>query len=149
MIEKEKIYFLGKYILYGIKDEVAVLAKWACCYHKQALPGSVSDFGFFQRSKKFNLDCTRKSDLDADDRDVGIHREIYPTKWTILSDNGYQAATVFLPAIHPVRKHLRGYPSFSDQAYNQHVSSDRVIVESFFGSPFWFMDCLCFEMKII
>ena len=65
--------------------------------------------------------------------DLGMHHEQYPNSWAVLADKGYQGLQELLRTIHPIRKPPRGVLSISDEAFNRNVSSDRIIVENFFG----------------
>ena len=74
-----------------------------------------------------------KSDEDSADNDSGIHSEQFPNEWVIFADKGYQGAAHHVRVIHPKKKPANGTLSTSDVQFNVRVSSDRIIVEIFFG----------------
>ena len=53
--------------------------------------------------------------------------------WAILAVKGYQGAAEDLRVVHPVGTPARATISLEDVDYNRQVSSDRVIVEHYFG----------------
>ena len=59
--------------------------------------------------------------------------DLFPEFWAILMDKGYVGATRSLRAIIPKKKPVRGTLSCSEFIVNSNISSDRVIVENFFG----------------
>ena len=53
--------------------------------------------------------------------------------WAVLVDKGYQGSQSFIRAIHPKKKPIRGNLTVEDTQRNIRVSSDRVLVETYFG----------------
>ena len=128
-----KKYFSGKHKLYGYKVEVSVLPNGFAIGCTKHHPGSVADLEIFRHNRIFHEEATRKyvTDLSFDDMDiVPEHSADY---WAILADKGYQGAVDELRVIHPIRTPIRGSLSLADMEFNQKVSSDRIIVENFFG----------------
>ena len=65
--------------------------------------------------------------------DTGLHYERYLQDWGILADKGYQDLLEMLCAILPIKKSPGRALSMADEAFNRSVSSDRIIVEYYFG----------------
>lgn len=95
--------------------------------------GSVSDFEMFQRFKEFHLSRTKKRGVDVDVRDVRMHGQKYGSMQATLVEKGSQGAFEILRAIHSIIKPPRSTLSLSDESFNRNISSDRVLVENFFG----------------
>ena len=51
----------------------------------------------------------------------------------MLADKGYQGIQELCRAIIPMKRPPRGVLSLSDEAFNRSVSSDRILVENYFG----------------
>lgn len=132
-IQEGKLYFSGKHKLYGLKVEVAVLPNGLAISCSPHYPGSVSDFEIVQRQRELHEKLLKKKESDRSIMDVGMHSERYPQDWAVLCDKGYQGLLELLRAIHPIKKPPRGALSVSDEMFNRKVSSDRIIVENYFG----------------
>ena len=78
--------------------------------------------------------------MDMDD--MGPLKETYPNQWAILADKGYQGAAEFCRIVHPKRNPQGGFLSPAHVAENRAISSDRIIVENYFG-------CLCGLWNVI
>ena len=59
--------------------------------------------------------------------------------WAVLTDKGYQGAADVIRAIMPKKKTKGRSLSHDDQRINRKITSDRIIVETFFGrlSTLW------------
>lgn len=132
-IQEGKLYFSGKHKLYGLKVEVSVLPTGIAKACSEHYPGSVSDFEIIQRQREFHAKALKKSGDEQNLIDVGLHNTRYPNQWAVLGDKGYQGILEILRGIHPVKRPPRGVLSISDETFNRQVSSDRIIVENFFG----------------
>jgi hypothetical protein len=53
--------------------------------------------------------------------------------WAVLVDKGYQGAASLTRAVHPKKKPRNGRLTAVDLRRNERVSSDRVLVENYFG----------------
>lgn len=132
-IQEAKLYFSGKHKLYGYKTEVSVGPRGYavnCTLHK---PGSVADIDIFYGNETFHRHATEKTESDADLQLDGSPFDQSENEWGILADKGYQGSAQLLRVIHPKKKPPRGSLSDSDKEFNRNVSSDRIIVENFFG----------------
>lgn len=65
--------------------------------------------------------------------DIGVSGDEYLGHWIILLDKGYKGALEFVRTISSKKKPDSGTMSLSDETVNRLVSSDRVIVENYFG----------------
>lgn len=132
-MEEGKLYYSGKHKLYGLKVEVAVLPNGMACWASKHYGGSVADIEIFHRNKAQHFKMLRKTEAEEGLMDGGQFAEDYPTLWAVLCDKGYQGLLELLRAIHPKRKPVRGTLSRDDVKQNFKKSSDRIIVENFFG----------------
>ena len=132
-MEEGKRFYSGKHKLYGYKVEVSVLPNGLAIGCTQHYPGSVSDFEIFQRRREWHETELKKKESESTILDVGQLIDIYPTTWAVLADKGYQGIREFMRGIHPLKKPINGVLSVVDVAFNRQVSSDRIIVENYFG----------------
>ncbi|ETV63501.1 hypothetical protein H257_19579 [Aphanomyces astaci] len=65
--------------------------------------------------------------------DNGEQSGTYGTMWAVLVDMGYYGINEHIRGIHPKRRPAGGYLEADDLERNQRISSDRVLVENFFG----------------
>ena len=96
-------------------------------------PGYVSDITIMQdrlNVHKFRLE-KRQDDLEVNDDFVMLDK--FSNSWGVLMDKGYQGAADVLRAVIPKKKPARGVLSRDDEEFNKKLSSDRIIVENFFG----------------
>ncbi|GMF80577.1 unnamed protein product [Phytophthora fragariaefolia] len=128
-----KRYISGKYPLYGYKVEVSVLPPGlAINFTKHAMVSTV-DITLF-RENEFHVGDLQKRLDEGEIQDEGPLNEQLPDDWAVLVDKGYQELATQYRAIHPKRKH-RGVIQLtpSERQINDAISSDRVIVENYFG----------------
>ena len=93
--------------------------------------GSYSDIGIMHRNKAFHNTALRKCEGETQIFDRGLHADDFPDHWSLIADKGYQVALELIRAITPhKRSEILG---FSGEAFNRKLSSDRIIVEMFFG----------------
>ena len=128
-----KLFFSGKHKLYGVKVEVGVLPNGLAISCSGHYPGSVSDFEILQRRRSIHTDLIQKQGNERDLVDIGFDVSTYPEQWAVLADKGYQGCQEIFRTIHPIKRPPRGVLSMSDEAFNRRVSSDRIIVENWFG----------------
>lgn len=131
--EESKKYFSGKHKLYGYKTEVSVLPNGLAILVSPHVPGSVSDIDILHRMKDEHETRLEKDTAGSDLPDVLPLVDRYPNMWAMLLDKGYQGVDNFLRGIHPRKKPRNGHLSASEVADNVKLSSDRIIVENFFG----------------
>ena len=96
-------------------------------------PGSVSDLVIFQGMQFFHMRAQRKRDDEKEIGDEGPLHESYPGQWAILAHKGYQGAAEFCRIVHPMRKPQGAFLSPGEVAEKKAISSDRIIVENYFG----------------
>lgn len=132
-IAEGKRYFSGKHKLYGYKVEASVLPNGLAIGCSGHYPGSVSDFEIFQSNREFHEEELRKSRAEREINDDGILATRYPRRWAVLGDKGYQGIVDVTRGITPKKKLPNAVLSVADEGFNRSVSSDRIIVENYFG----------------
>ncbi|KAH9118435.1 hypothetical protein AeMF1_008414 [Aphanomyces euteiches] len=65
--------------------------------------------------------------------DEGPLRTEYPDEWALLADKGYQGAQNTCRSIIPTRATQSNRMSLQIEQTNERISSDRIIVENWFG----------------
>lgn len=96
-------------------------------------PRSISDVSIFTERGDVHLGLTRKSAEEENIDDFGEDSAAYPRQWAILVDKGYQGAQAICRTIQPKKKPTNGQLSNDDIQRNKRVSSDRVLVDNYFG----------------
>lgn len=136
-------YFSGKHKLYGFKIKCAVVNPGLAIHVSAHYPGSASDLSIcFQNAPK-HRELLLKSDealrRQQQHRDYGEGSTDFPDMWGVLVDKGYQGIHTHLRGIHPTRKPRGGELSHTERERNKRISSDRVLVENYFGrlSSLW------------
>ncbi|KAF0712498.1 Aste57867_4809 [Aphanomyces stellatus] len=109
---EKKVYFSKKHGLYGHKVEVSVAPNGLAINVTDSAKGSVSDIEIFKDNLGFHTSQLEKQADEGDINDPDALQDRYPTHWAVLSDKGYQE---------------------SRKRANERLSTDRVIVENFFG----------------
>ncbi|ETV68645.1 hypothetical protein H257_15451 [Aphanomyces astaci] len=104
-------------------------------------PGSVFDITMFRNRHDVHLSALRKLENETTINDNGELFQDFPGSWTVLVDKIYVGLTGMTRAIHPKKRPVHGALDRADLERNTNVSSDRVIVENFFGH-------VCFLWKI-
>jgi len=112
-MQEGKKYFSGKHHLYGYKFELSVRPNGLASAYSQHHPGSVADITILE------------SRLDINKR--------HPNYWAVLLDKGYQGSREMFRALTPHKKPPRGVLSAEQESYNKNLSSDRILVENYFG----------------
>ena len=139
---EQKVYFSGKHKLYGYKIEVSVAPNGQAVFFSKPYPGSVSDLSIFIDSTAKHQRLLTKRDDDHSVSDHGEGWSEYPGSWAVLVDKGYQGLQATVRAIHPTKNPRGGALSASDVRRNELVSSDRVIVENYFGRMAGLWKCM-------
>lgn len=145
-MQEGKKYFSGKHKLYGYKVEASVLPNGLCIGFTYHQPGSTSDFDIFTRNLEFHKNNLKKVSINTDNDDGELSEE-YSESWGILLDKGYQGGMDYLRAIHPCKKPINGSLSLADESRNRKISSDRVIVENYFGRLCNLWNLLCAKWR--
>ncbi|ETV71828.1 hypothetical protein H257_12968 [Aphanomyces astaci] len=96
-------------------------------------PGSVYDLTMFRSRLDQHTQALAKDDYDDTINDNGELFREHPTSWAVLVDKGYIGLAASARAIHPKKKPVSGTLDRFDMDRNKEVSSDRVVVENFFG----------------
>ncbi|EGZ24543.1 hypothetical protein PHYSODRAFT_325652 [Phytophthora sojae] len=109
---EQKVYFSAKHKLYGFKIEC-------------------SDVTMMLDRLSVHRQMLRKDDASAPE--LGAEPTQFPEMWAVLVDKGYQGSGRVLRTIQPKKKPRGGTLDRVDLARNKAVSSDRVLVENFFG----------------
>lgn len=123
-------WFSGKHKLYGYKVEVSVNPRGLainCGSHER---GNTADITMFHNNMAFHRTARLKLEDESRIADNGPLQEKCPDEWAVLADKGYQGLGDYLRCIHP----QKGSNLIRDeQDINDTISSDRVIVENYFG----------------
>ncbi|ETP04378.1 hypothetical protein F441_18848 [Phytophthora nicotianae CJ01A1] len=123
-------YYSAKHKLYGLKVEVSVNPKGFAINCSQHERGNTPDISIFRNNMEFHWSMRVKSETDNQIPDEGPLREEFSREWAILTDKGYQGLEAHLRCIHPT-KGSNLPPEVQHQ--NENISSDRVLVDNFFG----------------
>ncbi|KAG2878496.1 hypothetical protein PC116_g21332 [Phytophthora cactorum] len=92
--------------------------------------GNTLDITLFRHNEAFHHATRRKSNEDRSLRDVGLMNTEYPDEWAVLTDKGYQGLEQHVRCIHPMKG---SNPKAAAAQQNADISSDRIIVENWFG----------------
>ncbi|RHY26518.1 hypothetical protein DYB32_007536 [Aphanomyces invadans] len=130
---EKKIFFSKKHGLYGHKVEVSVAPNGLAINVTKAYPGSVSDMEIFKENLPFHSTQLQKHHGEAHIEDVDPLKDKHPSQWVLLADKGYQGIHEYVRGLTPTKRPLHGQLTFEQVAANERLSSDRVIVENFFG----------------
>ena len=132
-MQEGKVYYSGKHKLYGYKVEVCVRPNGLASAFSSHFPGSVSDLTILHKRHTIHQKRLKKRDDDGHFKDEYAMAEKYPNHWAILADKGYQSASEILRAVTPRKKPARGVLGREDEWFNKKLSSDRILVENYFG----------------
>ena len=127
------ILIFGKHKLYGFKFEEAVRPNGMASAFSRHHPESVSDLSILLGGIDGHLKSTEKQEDDDLFHDSYHLHEQYPNQWVVLLDKCYQGVADVLRAITPRKKPVRGMLSREDEVFNKKLSSDRILVENYFG----------------
>ncbi|KAF0710544.1 hypothetical protein AaE_012476 [Aphanomyces astaci] len=130
---EQKHYFSGKHHLYGYKIEASVSPEGRCVAMSESFPGSVHDLTILHTRTAIHATNLLKSAGEQDVPDYGELSTQYRGSWACLVDMGYIGIAHSLRGIHPKRRPVHGVLDAHDMDRNHDISSDRVVVENFFG----------------
>lgn len=131
--QESKAYFSNKHKLYGFKTEMSVLPNGLAINCSSHHNGSKSDISIFRSNQSFHTDALRKQHDEGSMQDFGPLSDEHSSSWAVLMDKGYQGSADFCRAIIPKKKPINGVLAIEDMRTNSKISSDRVIVENYFG----------------
>ena len=131
--DETKRYFSKKHQLYGLKVECSVAYPGFAVDLSEHEPGSVSDLTIFLSQLEIHKTMLRKTDDEMLLEDNGEGSSDWPEYWGILVDKGYQGAQLHMRTIQPKKKPKGGVLTTDEIQRNKRVSSDRVLVENYFG----------------
>ncbi|KAG2875071.1 hypothetical protein PC118_g24117 [Phytophthora cactorum] len=123
-------YYSAKHKLYGYKVEVSVGPRGFALNCTGHARGNTYDITIFRRNEAFHHTTRRKTDEDRTLRDTGILSAEYPDEWAVLADKGCQGLEQHMRCIHPTKG---SNLSAAVVQQNADISSDRIIVENWFG----------------
>lgn len=126
-------YYSGKHKLHGYKFEASVLPIGVCIGCSSHARGGRSDLEILQSRRTFHIAASTKRGDEQSLEDDGEGCEDFENLWAIIVDKGYQGIKEFLRGIHPIKKPIGRCLTASENRYNRDISSDRIIVENFFG----------------
>ena len=132
-MQEGKVYFSGKQKLSGLKVEVSVLRNGLAIECTKHYPGSTADVEIFYQNVNFHVAALVKSDETKQLPDPGILVDEYPDHRAVLMEKGYQGASEYVRAVMPRKKQPNRAMSLEDTTFNRRVSSDRIVVENYFG----------------
>lgn len=132
-IQEGTVYFSGKHKNYGYKVEVSVTSTGVALGCTKHYPGSVSDLDIMRKNADFHKMELEKLVSEAALEDVGPNKEDHPDHWAVLADKGYQGSSEFVRVIHPKKKPPGRPLTIEEVELNRKISSDRIIVENYFG----------------
>ncbi|ETV74307.1 hypothetical protein H257_10914 [Aphanomyces astaci] len=130
---EQKHYFSGKHKLYGLKIEASVSAQGLLVDMGPHEPGSVADLTMFRKRLDVHVTNLKKTPTEATVNDNGERFQAFSTMWAVFVDKGYYGLTASVRAIHQKKRPSNAALDRPDLKRNSVVSSDRVIVENFFG----------------
>lgn len=128
-----KPMFSGKHKLYGVKTEVSVLPNGFAINCSNHHVGSVSDIDIFKSNIQFHRSALKKTVSDKKISDTEHLSSTFPDHWCVIMDKGYQGTSEYVRSLIPHKKPRNGILSFDNRMKNKNISSDRIIVENFFG----------------
>ncbi|KAJ8577028.1 hypothetical protein ON010_g2179 [Phytophthora cinnamomi] len=126
-------YYSKKHKLHGYKTEVSVLPTGLAINCSRHYKGSEADITIFRKNKAFHVAAATKPATDDSMADDGPLRETYPDSWMILADKGYQGLASEMRVLIPKRSRPAVPLTVEEEAVNHDISSDRVVVENYFG----------------
>lgn len=93
----------------------------------------VSDLSIMDKPSHLRERYLQKSSSDSAIFDYGEHVQKYHESWFVLCDKGYVGALEVWHFIHPQREPLNGSLYVTEEAGNDLVASNRVIIKNYFG----------------
>ena len=127
--------------MYGVKIEVSVAMPGVCVTLSPHVLGATHDNTVFTERASLHTSMLAKQERlgELAIEDNGEGHESYERSWATLVDMGYQGSGAIVRTIQPKRKPRNDELSNDDVQRNRRVSSDRVLVEMYFGrlSQLW------------
>ncbi|ETV82686.1 hypothetical protein H257_05252 [Aphanomyces astaci] len=130
---EKKTYFSNKHGLYGHKVWVSVAPNGLAINVTDCAVGSTSDFEMFKANLGFHSTHLEKQPSDTNVSDNDALRDNFPSQWSVLADRGYQGIQEYVRGFTPLKRPPHGQLTMEQERANVKLSSDRVIVENFFG----------------
>ena len=121
--QKPRSHYSGKHKLFGVKIQCITSCNGIVMDLVSMIPGSVHDFKIFQENQTYLL-------FTGHAWENGEHRDV---KYQGLFDSGYQGAGRLMDALLPMRRLPHQELTAEQYNHNQELSSQRIIVENFFG----------------
>ncbi|ETV79996.1 hypothetical protein H257_07189 [Aphanomyces astaci] len=116
----------------GPEDRGGGLTGWALCCNVRRTSW-VHDLTILHTRRDLHTTNLTKSACEAALPDHGELLAKYMATWACLVDMGYIGVDHTLRGIHPKRRPQNGTLDAADVERNRRLSSDRVVVENFFG----------------
>ncbi len=132
-MQEGKVYFSGKHKLYGFKVEFAVRPNCLASAFSRHYLGSVSDINIMYRTTAKHQERLLKKGEDEEFEEDYLLKEKYPEHWALLADKGNQGSDEFLRCVTTHKKPKRGVLTREEIEFNKKHSSDRILVENYFG----------------
>ncbi|KAG4038818.1 hypothetical protein PC123_g25623 [Phytophthora cactorum] len=123
-------FYSAKHKLYGFKVEVSVNPRVLAVNCTRHSRDNTADTTMFHNNKVFHQSARCEADGDHRLADNGSLATDYPEEWVVLADKGYQCLGDHVRCINPEKGNQL---TPEDRRQNELISSDRVIVEIFFG----------------
>lgn len=133
LFPEQKRYFSGKHKMYGLKLECSVSPTGEAVYLSKHYTGSTSDLTICIDNLSTHRALLEKDAANQDEQDFGEGSSQYRTSWAMIVDKGYQGLSEHVRSIQPKKTPRNGELTTEDLSRNARVSSDRVLVENFFG----------------
>jgi hypothetical protein len=130
--QEQKEYYSAKHKLYGMKIEVSVAPPGVAFDMSDAFPGSKSDLTIMLDRVSVHKKMLKKRSNESES-DFGEGSQQFGDSWAVLVDKGYQGAGQVIRALHPKKKPIHGQLDHAEIVRNEAISSDRVLVENYFG----------------
>lgn len=127
---------IKKHAHYGYKVEVSVTQTGFAIGCTKHFGGETADIDIFRNNISFHEKFMKKKGNETQVQDSGQLSEQYSDQWLVLADKGYQGLSRTHRVLTPLKKPPSTSQRFltrSDRKFNKKISSDRVIVENFFG----------------
>lgn len=127
------MYFSGKNLTYGYKNELFVLPNGFAIEHTHFVFGSTADLAICRSSFDLHKNNVKKVREDLKYVDNGETFGEYSASWAVLMDKGYNRLADTLRCITLKKMGINKWLISNERASNEKISYDRVIVENHFG----------------
>lgn len=93
----------------------------------------------FYDNQEFHQTALQTQESGIDIPDISELCDKHERLWAVLADRGYQGREFHVPLLHPTRQPQNCFPKAKHILRNRKISSDEVLIESFFGRlvGFW------------